>query len=343
MISGWKKKAFLAFAMTGFAVTGGPWAAQAAGEQAVLTTAPMVPPPITRSKPATVIVDLEMSEKVGQLKHPLTGEAVDYMFWTFGGTVPGPFFRVRVGDTVEFHLKNSADSKNVHSIDLHSVNGQGGAAKLSQTLPGGQTGFAWKALNPGLYVYHCATPHIPTHVANGMYGLVLVQPEKGLPKVDREYYVMQGDFYPAGKRGDKGLQPFSKEKALAEQPEYILFNAFGSAGKMETKVGETVRLFVGNGGPNLTSAFHVIGEIFDVVYPEGAIGSEPHRNIQTTVVPPGGSAIVEMKINTKADYIIVDHAIFRAIDKGAVAILSAGGEENPDVLKVIKLGAPGGH
>jgi len=312
-------------------------------ETAILAEAPMVSPPITRTKPAYVTVEIETIEKQIQLKHPLTGEAVDYTAWTFNGTVPGPFFRARVGDTVVFHLKNNAANKNIHSIDLHAVTGQGGGASASQTTPGSENTFSWKALNPGLYVYHCASKHIPTHIANGMYGMVFVQPEKGLPKVDREYYVVQGEWYPAGKRGDKGLQPFSKEKALDEHPEYVLFNAASAGGKLEAKVGETVRLFVGNGGPNLTSAFHVIGEIFDSVYPEGAVGSEPHHNVQTTVIPPGGSAIVEMKFQTAANYILVDHAIFRAIDKGGVAIIAVTGEGDPEVYKAIKNKIPAGH
>lgn len=322
-------------------------AKKAAEEKAILTTAPLVPPAITRKKSATVIVDLETTEKQGQLKHPLTGEAVDYVFWTFGGTVPGPMARVRVGDTVEFHLKNNATSKNIHSIDIHAVTGQGGGASASQTPPGKDTAFRWKALNPGLYVYHCATTDIPTHIANGMYGLLLVEPEKGLSKVDKEYYVMQGEYYPAGKRGEKleGDKPqaFSKEKALAEQPEYVLFNAMSAGGKMEAKKGETVRLYVGNGGPNLTSAFHVIGEIFDRVYPEGAMGSTPNKNVQTTLIPPGGAAIVELKVEVPSNLILVDHAIFRAITKGGVAILSVTGDPNPDVYQPLKAGAAGGH
>jgi nitrite reductase (NO-forming) len=317
----------------------------ASEERAVLGVAPMVPSPITRTEPAMVVVELETVEKMGQLKHPLSGQAMDYQFWTFGGTVPGPFIRVRVGDTVELHLKNNKSSKNLHSIDLHAVWGQGGGAKASQTIPGGETGFAFKVLNPGLFVYHCATSDIPMHIANGMYGLILVEPEGGLPKVDREYYIMQGEFYPAGKRGDAsltGVQPYSKDKALDEHPEYVLFNAMSDGGKLEAKVGETVRIFVGNGGPNLTSGFHIIGAILDKVYPEGDLSS-PHLNVQTTVIPPGGAAVVEMQIRTAANFIMVDHAINRAMSKGAVSILAVPGDGNPEVFKPLKSGAPGGH
>lgn len=320
-------------------------AAYAAGERAALGVAPMVPPPITRTEPAKILVELETTEVAGQLKHPLTKQAMDYQFWTFNGTVPGPFIRVRVGDTVELHVKNSKSSKNLHSIDLHAVWGQGGGAKASQTVPGGETGFIFKTMNPGLFVYHCATSDIPMHIANGMYGLILVEPEGGLPKVDREYYIMQGEFYPAGKREDAtltGIQPYSKAKALDEHPEFVLFNAMSDGGKLEAKTGETVRIFVGNGGPNLTSGFHIIGAIFDKVYPEGDL-SAPHSNIQTTVIPPGGATIVEMQIRTAANYIMVDHAINRAMTKGAVSILAVPGEDNPEVFKSVKPGAPGGH
>lgn len=329
--------------LTGILVMGIPMAGYAIEEKAILTSAPMVPPAITRTTPATVIIEMETVEKVGQLKHPLTGASVDYQFWTFNGTVPGPMARVRAGDTVEFRLKNNAASKNIHSIDIHAVTGQGGGANASQTIPGGNTAFKWLAMNPGIYIYHCATAHIPTHIANGMYGLLLVEPEKGLSRVDREYHVVQGEYYPAGKAGDKGLQAFSKEKALNENPEYVLFNAMSDGGKLEAKTGETVRIYVGNGGPNLTSAFHIIGEIFDTVYPEGAMGSAPNKNVQTTLIPPGGASIVEFKVEVPANYILVDHAIFRAIDKGGVAILSATGDENSDVYKPLKAGASGGH
>lgn len=306
----------------------------AADEVAVLATAPGVPPAITRAGGANVVVDLETVEKKGQL-----ADGVEYMFWTFNGTVPGPFIRVKEGDTITFNLKNDKSSKNLHSIDIHAVTGPGGGAKATQTIPGGKTAFQWKALNPGIYIYHCATSHIPTHIANGMYGLLLVEPKNGLPKVDREYYVVQGDFYTKGKNGEKGLQEFSIDKGRAEQPEYVKFNAMAASGNLKANVGETVRLYVGNGGPNLSSAFHVIGEIFDTVYQLGAIGAEPAKNVQTTVIPPGGAAIVEFKVEVPGAYVLVDHSIFRAIDKGAVAILEVAGPDVPEVFKPLKAGA----
>lgn len=316
-----------------------------ADEVAKLTTAPEVPPALNRAGGANVIVELETVEKVGQLSNPLNPKVTssDYSFWTFNGTVPGPFIRIKVEDNVTFILKNSAGSTNTHSINIYAVTGQGGGANDTQTVPGGKTSFFWKALNPGIYIYHCATDHIPTHIANGMYGLLLVEPAEGLPRVDREYYVVQGDFYPAGKMGGRGLQILSKEKLLNEKPEYVLFNAMSSGGKMEAKVGETVRIYVGNGGPNLTSAFHIIGEIFDTVYPEGAMGSAPNKNVQTTLIPPGGATIVEFKVEVPSNLILVDRAISRAIDKGSIAMFSVTGNEVPQVFKPLKIEAAGGH
>jgi len=295
---------------------------------AVLTSPPNVPPPITRDYPAKVIVELEVQEKEMALS-----EGVSYTFWTFGGTTPGSFIRVRQGDTVEFHLKNSPDSKMPHNIDLHGVTGPGGGAASSFTAPGHESKFTFKALNEGIYVYHCATAPVGMHIANGMYGLILVEPPKGLPKVDHEYYVMQGDFYTAGKYREKGRQVFDMEKAIDERPTYVLFN--GSEGALtgdralKAKVNETVRLFVGNGGPNLVSSFHVIGAIFDEVRFEG--GTNTQKNVQTTLIPAGGAAIATFRTRVPGSYVMVDHSIFRAFNKGALAILKVDGAEDKTV------------
>jgi len=293
--------------------------------KAVLTSPPSVPPPTRRNYPAKVIVELEVIEK----DMPIS-EGVSYTFWTFGGTVPGSFIRVRQGDTVEFHLKNHPDNKMPHNIDLHGVTGPGGGAASSFTAPGHKSQFTFKALNEGIYVYHCATAPVGMHVANGMYGLILVEPPKGLPKVDREYYVMQGDFYTTGKYREKGQQPFDMEKAIDERPTYVLFNGAEGAltgdKALTAKTDQTVRLFVGNGGPNLISSFHVIGEIFDRVLYEG--GSNVQRNVQTTLIPAGGAAIVEFRTEVPGSYVLVDHSIFRAFNKGALAIMKVDGPEN---------------
>jgi len=296
--------------------------------EAVLTDPPNVPPPIHRDHPARVVVELDVVEK----EMPIS-EGVTYTFWTFGGTVPGKFIRVRQGDTVVFHLRNMPDSKMPHNIDLHGVTGPGGGAASSFTAPGHVSRFTFKALNAGLFVYHCATAPVGMHIANGMYGLILVEPPGGLPPVDHEYYVMQGDFYTTGKYREKGHQPFDMDKAIDEHPTYVLFNgregSLTGDNALKAKTGETVRLFVGNGGPNLVSSFHVIGEIFDKVWFEG--GTRFQENVQTTLIPSGGAAIMDFHLEVPGSYVLVDHSIFRAFNKGALAILKAEGPERKDI------------
>ncbi len=292
----------------------------------MLADAPNVPPPIHRDHATKVVVHLEVRELEGRL-----ADGVRYTFWTFGGHVPGKFIRIREGDEVEMHLDNHPDNKNPHNIDLHAVNGPGGGAAASLTAPGHSSVFSFKALNPGLFVYHCATAPVAMHIANGMYGMILVEPKEGLPKVDHEYYLMQGDFYTQGKNGEQGLQPFSMAKVIDEKPEYVVFN--GSVGStvgdkaLTAKVGETVRLFVGDAGPNLVSSFHVIGQIFDTVWPEGNL-STPTHNVQTTAIPAGGAAIVQFQMSVPGTFIIVDHSIERAFNRGALAQLKVTGPED---------------
>jgi len=305
-------------------------------EKAAMAFAPNVPPPLTRKAPATVLVDLETKEVRGKLmKGWSEQEGVDYVFWTFNGTVPGPFIRVRVGDTVEVRLTNPKSSTMDHNIDLHAVTGPGGGARVTTAKPGETKTGSFKMLNPGLYVYHCAAPPVPEHIANGMYGLILVEPEEGLPKVDREFYVMQGEFYTKGAYGEEGLQAYDPEKGAAEKPVYVVFNgqvnSLVNEGALRAKTGETIRIFFGNGGPNLISSFHIIGEIFDRVYKEAA-WSEPAKNVQTTLVPAGGATMVEFKCEVPGEYVLVDHSIFR-IEKGALGILKVEGRENPEVYQ----------
>ena len=295
-------------------------------EQAMLTYAPEVPPAIDRDHASRVVVEMEVVEVVKEL-----ADGVQYTFWTFGGEAPGPMVRVREGDLIEFHLKNHPDNKLPHNIDLHAVTGTGGGAEATLVVPGKQASMEFRALKAGLYVYHCATAPVGLHIANGMYGLILVEPKEGLPEVDREYYVMQSEFYTSGKFGEKGLQDFDLDKALAEIPEYVVFNggvnALTGTGALQASVGERVRMFVGNGGPNLTSSFHVIGEIFDDVYTEGGVRANQH-NVQTTSIAPGGATIVEFELDVPGKYTLVDHAIFRAMNKGGVGILDVVGPEN---------------
>jgi nitrite reductase (NO-forming) len=288
-----------------------------------------LPPPIGKRDPQTLRVDLLAAEVEGRL-----AEGTTFGYWTFNGKVPGPFIRVRVGDTVDIHLKNSGDSAMMHSVDFHATTGPGGGAAVLQVEPGKEKAMTWKALVPGLYVYHCATPMVAEHIANGMYGLILVEPAEGLPKVDREFYVMQGEIYTDIAYGQHGSAEFSVEKLLDEHPEYFVFNgSVGALSKLHplhAKVGETVRIYFGVGGPNFTSSFHVIGEIFDRVYALGGIITKPLEGIQTVSVAPGGAVIVEFKLQVPGNYTIVDHALTR-LERGLAGILSVEGPPNPDI------------
>ncbi|MCG7502229.1 MULTISPECIES: copper-containing nitrite reductase [Tenacibaculum] len=301
--------------------------------EAELTAPPHVPAPVGNRSAKKLLVNMEILEKEGTMT-----DGVEYVYWTFGGSVPGSFIRTRVGDEVEFTLSNHPDNRLPHNIDLHAVTGPGGGATSSFVAPGHEKTFSFKTLNPGLYVYHCATAPVGMHIANGMYGLILVEPEGGLPKVDKEYYIMQGDFYTKGENGEPGLQPFDMRKAVDEDADYVVFN--GSVGALTgdnaitANVGETVRLFVGNGGPNLTSSFHVIGEIFDNVHVEG--GSVINKDVQTTSIPAGGAAIVDFKVDVPGTFILVDHAIFRAFNKGALGMLKVKGEESKKIYSGVK-------
>lgn len=295
---------------------------------AELTAPPHVPAPVGNRKAKKLIVKMEILEAEGEIT-----DGVRYVYWTFGGSVPGSFIRARVGDEIEFHLQNHPDNKLPHNIDLHAVNGPGGGAESSFVAPGHEKVFSFKVLSPGLYVYHCATAPVGMHIANGMYGLILIEPEGGLPPVDKEYYVMQGDFYTAGSNGERGLQPFDMQKAVDEKADYVVFNgkvgALTGDNALTAKVGETVRLFMGNGGPGLVSSFHIIGEIFDKVFVEG--GSLVNENVQTTLIPAGGAAMIEFKVDVPGSYILVDHSIFRAFNKGALGMLNVTGEANKKI------------
>lgn len=297
--------------------------------EAELTAPPLVPRPVGKRAATKLVVNMEVVEKEMEMS-----DGVSYVYWTFDGTVPGSFIRTRVGDEIEFHLKNHPDSKLPHNIDLHAVTGPGGGAESSFVAPGREAIFTFKTMNPGLYVYHCATAPVGMHIANGMYGLILVEPEGGLPPVDKEYYVMQGDFYTEGENGERGLQAFDMNKAIDEDADYVVFNgkvgALTGENQLTAKVGETVRLFVGNGGPNLVSSFHVIGEIFDKVHLEG--GNMINENVQTTLIPAGGAAMVEFKVDVPGNLVLVDHSIFRAFNKGALGILKVEGEENEKIF-----------
>ncbi len=289
-----------------------------------------LPPPIGQRPPQVVKVALETIEVKGKLDDGTT-----YVYWTFNGKVPGPALRVRVGDTVEVTLTNSADSMVAHSVDFHAATGPGGGAHATQTDPGAHNTVTFKALKPGVYVYHCATPSVAHHITNGMYGIIIVEPEGGLPQVDREFYVMQGELYTVEPFGTQGEMEMDYDKLISERPEYFLFNgAVGALTKrhpLYASVGETVRIYFGVGGPNYTSSFHVIGEIFDNVYNLGSITSPPLTNVQTVTVPPGGTTVVDFKLDRAGTFVLVDHALSRA-ERGLAGYLVVDGPEDDDIM-----------
>ncbi|HEX6030648.1 MAG TPA: copper-containing nitrite reductase, partial [Tepidiformaceae bacterium] len=297
--------------------------------EAPLLAPPQVPP-ATLANGQHVVVHLEAIEKEMEIAPGVTTTA-----WTFNGSIPGPMIRVRVGDTVEIHLKNSPDSTMSHNIDLHAVNGPGGGAGATTVAPGEEKAFSFKATTAGLFAYHCAAGIVADHIANGMYGAILVDPPTGKPGVDKEFYVGQSDVYTADD-GKAGHHDIDSERLLAEDPSYVVFNgntkALAGNGALHAEAGDKVRIYFVDGGPNKASSFHVIGEMFDHVWDDGSLESTPRSGIQTVLVPPGGALITEFKVDVPGDYKLVDHAISR-VSKGAVGTISVSGKGDPQVFR----------
>lgn len=292
-----------------------------------------VPPALERGESETVRIHITAKEVLSEV-----ADEILFNYWTYDETVPGPMLRARVGDTVELSLTNDPSSAHPHNIDLHATTGPGGGASITMVQPGETRTVRWLAKHPGLYVYHCATANISTHNAHGQYGMILIEPEEGMSEVDKEFYLMQGELYTIGGIGKKGLMAFDSQDLVDGIPTYVTFNGrVEDVPRMQAEVGDKIRMYVGNGGINLISSFHVIGEIFDTVYPEAAMGrgSAILKNVQTTAVLPGGAAIVEFTVDVPGNYTIVDHALAR-MNKGAWAILEVTGKENPEIYTEIK-------
>lgn len=288
-----------------------------------------LPGPLPRRAPKLVRIDLRAQELDGRLS-----EGASFRYWTFDGKVPAPFLRVRVGDTVEVHLRNDPGSRMVHSVDLHAAWGYSGGAMLSQTIPGGEKVFTFRALNPGLYLYHCGTPVIAQHIANGMYGLILVEPPGGLPKVDREFYFMEGELYTTGPFGASGPQEPDLAKLLERKPDYYVFN--GSVGSLvrhplRARVGQRVRIFFGNAGPNFSSNLHALGAIFERVYEDGNVAMPPMENSCSIFVPAGGAGFVEFVPKVPGSYPLVDH-FFAKQERGLGGNLMIDGALDPSII-----------
>jgi copper-containing nitrite reductase len=304
-------------------------------EPAAWSLAPQVPAPITRKYQARVVVNWEIRETKAEIAPGVIYD--DY--WAFEGHVPGPVLRVREGDLVEVHLTNNVESMRNHNIDFHFVSGPGGGASSLNVGPGQTAVLEARAMMPGFYMFHCASPDIPMHIANGMYGFVIVEPAEGLPAVDREYYVVQSELYTTD--GKKGHQSISMERGERGDAQYVVFN--GAVGSMigdkalKANLNETVRLWVGNAGPNFVSSFHVIGQIFSNVYREGDLLSPPAHGVQTTLIPAGGSSVVEFQTTVPGTYLMVDHSIFR-LHKGAAGSIAVAGGKQPEIFDPVTAG-----
>jgi len=297
-------------------------------EVANLTFAPEVPPPIDRNYPVHLKVNMDVLVKDMEIDSVHTTE-----LWTFNGGVPGPFIRAREGDIMTVELTNNDESGMLHNIDFHSVMGPGGGAHVL-TAERNQTKQATFRLEyPGLFIYHCAVAPVGVHMASGMYGAMLVEPQGGLPRVDKEFFVVQSEFYCSDESSTRQLD-LDEQRGVDENPSHVVFNgrdgSLRDGGSLKANTGDRVRIYFANVGPNLVSSFHVIGAIFDKVYREGDLISPPGRGIQSTLVPSGGATVVEIDFQVPGTFAIVDHSIWR-MEKGAAGWITVTGDPRPDI------------
>ncbi|WP_254547006.1 copper-containing nitrite reductase [Halomarina pelagica] len=292
-----------------------------------------LPKPITRTSPAVVKAEFETREMVAEVEPGVT-----FQYMTFDGRIPGPMIRTRVGDTVDLTIRNHPDNTMPHNVDFHACRGPGGGAGATTVAPGEEKRLRFKVTYPGAFIYHCAVANLDYHISSGMFGLILVEPEEGLPEVDHEFYLGQHELYTKGKAGEKGHHEFDYASMAAETPTYVLINGEKYAitpdkyAEMTVKTGETVRVFFVVGGPNLPSNFHAIGSVWDEVYQQGALASDPQRYVQTTPVLPRSATVVTSTFPVPGDYKLVDHALSRVARKGALAVIRAEGEEAPELF-----------
>jgi nitrite reductase (NO-forming) len=242
---------------------------------------------------------------------------VAYRAWTFNGTVPGPIVRVRQGQTIHFTLVN--DGTMPHSIDFHAT--QTPWNVNYQEVPAGKSfSFDWKANYPGVFMYHCGAPTVIYHIANGMYGQIIVDPANGWGTSAKEYGLVQSEFYTS--QQSDGTYSIDPTKLTNDLPDYVVFNGYTNQYKLApltAKVGERIRLFILNAGPTEFSAFHVIGAIFSDVYMDGNPANRTVGN-QTITIPPGGGAVVELTIPDPGLYPFVTHS-FASVGKGALGVI----------------------
>lgn len=309
--------------------------------------APDVPPAAARSEQAIVDVHFDVVEGV----KAINPNGLEYTTWGYrlhgDSTVttgtPGPIIRARVGDVLRFSLTNNGSMP--HNVDFHAVTGQGGGAKDLTVAPGETATIEGRLLYSGMFMYHCAAGDVPIHIAQGMYGGILVDPEQPLSPVEHELYMVQSEYYTTDPNA--GSLTTDRTAVTTEDPQFVVFN--GAVGALtgdnapKMQVGQTMRIYFVNAGLNLDSNFHPIGSHWDKVWSEGALLNEPLRGSQTTLVPAGGSTIVELIAWVPMTVVLVDHALARAFDKGAIGQIVITGEANPEIFEafgVTGTGAP---
>ncbi len=292
-----------------------------------------IPPPVDWDEPRHHEIELFTTERIAEVEPGVT-----FQYMTFNDQIPGPMIRVRRGDTVHFTLENPEDQGMLHNIDFHAVYGPGGAAVHTNVLPGETAEVEFKAMYPGVHIYHCAVPDMDYHISAGMFGAILVEPEDGLPEVDRELYFGQHELYTNGSAGEEGHHSFDMQSMFDEDPTYVLLNAEaygftenGKQGPVIVEKGDRIRVFLANGGPNLTSAWHPIGNVWTNLYRDGDLVSAPSRYVETTPVAPGTVAAAEMDTPVPGPIKLVDHALSRVRAKGLLAVIQVEGEEEPDI------------
>lgn len=285
-----------------------------------------IPPPIHRSIAKTHKVTLEAKEMTGELKPRIL-----FHYMTFDGQVPAPMIRARQGDTIEVTLKSNKDNTHPHNADFHSCYGSGGGADFLTVGPGETKSISFKVNDPGAFIYHCAVGNLDYHISSGMFGMILVEPKEGLPPVDREFYFGQHDIYIKDPVDENTVAKFDFDSMLKETAQYVVlngaYNGFtsGRYGALKAKQGETIRIYFVNGGPNLISSFHPIGNIWSKFWLQGSLANEPFKLMQTVQVNPGSCAILEMKLPVPEKIRLADHSITRTARQGLLAEIEVSG------------------
>jgi nitrite reductase (NO-forming) len=297
-----------------------------------------VPAPIDRDEPATIQQTLTTKEVTAEVE---PGVTFDYM--TFDGQIPGPMVRVRQGDTVELTLENPDGNAMPHNVDFHAIYGTGGGSIATTANPGSENKMKFQARYPGAFIYHCAVPNLDYHISAGMFGMIVVEPKGGLPDVDHEFYFGQHELYTNKDTGAEGHHGFDMDAMAAEDPTYVLLNgekyayAAAARGPLEVQKGDSVRVFLVDGGPNVSSNFHPIGNVWSRAYRDGGLPEDEDleayadKQIQTMKVPPGSCMIGEMETPVPSRIKLVDHALSRVVRKGLLAEIDVLGDEEEDI------------